>query len=161
MAKHRNAVSDACRGINVASTCNAGGSSSLHTRLNAAARFMQPLKCEAPNLKTSQRFLQHASNTQHTQALARQAHRSTTRAPLQPHLHFLHAAPCHTLHHHLSPAPRHAGHVRIGRRGGQSLARERDTGDHEAHSPTRRTFRDNAAEGRQRWLPTVLAERRS
>ena len=46
--------------------------------------------------------------------------------------------------------------MRIGRRSGQSLARERHTGEQEAHSPTRRTFRDNAAEGRQRWLPTVI-----
>jgi hypothetical protein len=48
------------------------------------------------------------------------------------------------------------GHVRIGRRSDQSLARERHTGEHEAHSPKRRTFRNNAAEGRQRLLPTVL-----
>jgi hypothetical protein len=48
------------------------------------------------------------------------------------------------------------GHVRIGRRSGQSLARERHAGEHEAHSPTRRTFRDNAAEGQQRLLPTVM-----
>ncbi len=41
--------------------------------------------------------------------------------------------------------------------GGQSLARERRTGEHEAHSPTRRTFHDNAADGRQRLLQTVLA----
>ncbi len=40
MAKYRNAVSVCCRPQNVASTCNAGGSSSLHTRMNAAARFM-------------------------------------------------------------------------------------------------------------------------
>jgi MoxR-like ATPase len=51
------------------------------------------------------------------------------------------------------------GHVRIGRRSGQSLARKRHTGEHEAHSPTRRTFRDNAAEGRQRWLPTVMRKK--
>ena len=41
-------------------------------------------------------------------------------------------------------------------RSGQSLARERHTGEHEAHSPTRRTFRDNAAVGQQRLLPTVI-----
>jgi hypothetical protein len=40
MAKHRNAVSDFCRLQNVGSACNAGGSSSLHTRVNAAARLM-------------------------------------------------------------------------------------------------------------------------
>jgi hypothetical protein len=48
------------------------------------------------------------------------------------------------------------GYVRIVRRSGQSLARERHTGEHEAHSPTRRTFRDNVAEGWQRLLPTVM-----
>jgi hypothetical protein len=48
------------------------------------------------------------------------------------------------------------GHVRIGRYSGQSLARERRAGEHEAHSPTRRTFRDSAAEGEQRLLPTVM-----
>jgi hypothetical protein len=51
--------------------------------------------------------------------------------------------------------------VHIGRRSDQSLARERHTAEHEAqrHSPTRRTFRDNAAEGRQRWLPTVMRKK--
>jgi hypothetical protein len=126
--------------------------------MNAAARLMQPLRCAATHLKTSNCFLQHASNTQRTQALARQAQR-TARAPLQQHLHSPHATPRHTLHHHLSPAPRLVRHVRIGRRSDQSLARERHTGEHEAHSPTRRIFRDNAAEGRQRWLPTVMRKK--
>jgi len=51
------------------------------------------------------------------------------------------------------------GHVHIGRRSDQSLARERHTGEHDAHSPTRRTFRDNAAEGWQRLLPTVMRKK--
>ena len=80
MAKNRNAVSVPCRLQNVASACNAGGSSSLHTRMNAAARLMQPLRCAATHLKTSHRFLQHASNTQRTQALARQAQRTAQHA---------------------------------------------------------------------------------
>jgi hypothetical protein len=80
MAKHRSAVSVYCRGKNAASACNAGGSSSLHTRMNAAARLMQPLQCTATDLKTSQRLLQHASITQRTQALARQAQRTAQRA---------------------------------------------------------------------------------
>jgi hypothetical protein len=46
--------------------------------------------------------------------------------------------------------------VHIGRRSGKSLARERHTAEHEAHSPLRRTFRDNAAEGQQSLLPTVM-----
>ncbi len=78
MTKHRNAVSVFCRVQNVAPACNAGGCSSLHTRMNAAARLMQPLRCAATHLKTSQCLLQHASNTQRTQALARQAHRTWT-----------------------------------------------------------------------------------
>ena len=80
MAKHRSAVSVFCRLQNVVSACNAGGSSSLHTRMNAAARLMQPLRCAATHLKTSNRFLQHASNTQRTQALARQAQRTAQHA---------------------------------------------------------------------------------
>ena len=43
MAKHRNAVSVFCRLHNVGSDCNAGGSSSLRTRMKFAARLMQPL----------------------------------------------------------------------------------------------------------------------
>ena len=62
MAKHRNAVSVFCRVQNIASACNAGGSSSLHTRMNAAARLMQPLRCAATHLKIRQRSLQHALN---------------------------------------------------------------------------------------------------
>ena len=80
MTKHRNAVSVFCRLHNVASACNAGGSSSLHTTMNAAARLMQPLRCAATHLKTSNRFLHHASNTQRTQELARQAQRTAQHA---------------------------------------------------------------------------------
>ncbi len=80
VAKHRNAVSVHCRVPNVGSTCNAGGSSSLHTRMNAAARLMQPLRCAATHLEISQHLLQHASNTQRTQALARQAQRTAQQA---------------------------------------------------------------------------------
>jgi hypothetical protein len=128
--------------------------------MNAAARLMQPLRCAAMHLKTSYRFLQHASkHTAHASTGTTSEAHSTARAPLQPHLHFLHATPSHTLHHHLSPAPRHVGHVHIGRRSGQSLARECHTAEHEAHSPTRRTFRDNAAEGWQLWLPTVMRKK--
>jgi hypothetical protein len=80
MAKHRKAVSVFSRVQNVASACNAGGSSSLNKRINAAARLMQPLRCAATHLKISHRFLQHASNTQRTQALARQAQRTSQHA---------------------------------------------------------------------------------
>ncbi len=80
MAKHRNAVSIPCRAHNVASTCNAGCSSSLHTRMNAAARLMQVLRCAATHLKTSHRFLEHASNAQRRQPLARQAQRTAQHA---------------------------------------------------------------------------------
>jgi hypothetical protein len=82
MAKHRSAVSVFCRFQNVGSACNAGGSSSLHTRMNAAARLMQTMRCLSTDLKNSQRSLQHASNTQaqRTQALARQAQRTAQHA---------------------------------------------------------------------------------
>ena len=80
MAKNRNAVSVFCRVQNVASACNAGGSSSLHTTMNAAARLMQPLPCAATHLKTSQHLLQHASNTQWRQALAGQVQRTAQHA---------------------------------------------------------------------------------
>jgi hypothetical protein len=151
MAKHRNTISVRCRVQNVASACNAGGSSSLHQRITATARLMRLLRCAAAHLKTSQRFLQHTSNTQH----------NTSRAPLQLHLHSLHATPRHTLHNHLSPAPHTVRHVHIGRRGGQSTARERHTGEHEAHSPTRRIFNENGAEGQQRLLPADFVTPRS
>ncbi len=80
MAKHRSTVSFFCRLHNVASACNAGGSSSLHTTMNATARLMQPLRCAASHLKASHGFLQHASNTKRTQALARQAQRTAQHA---------------------------------------------------------------------------------
>jgi hypothetical protein len=57
MAKHRNDVAVLCRVQNVASACNAGGSSSLHKKMKAAARLMQPLRCAATHLKTSHRLL--------------------------------------------------------------------------------------------------------
>ncbi len=51
--KHRSAVSVFCRFQNFASACNAGGSSSLHTRMNATARLMQQLRCTASCQRTS------------------------------------------------------------------------------------------------------------
>jgi hypothetical protein len=80
MAKHQNAVSVFCRLHNVGPDCNAGGSSSLRTRMKAAARLMQPLRCGATDLKTSQRLLQHASNTQRRQAVAGEAQCTAQRA---------------------------------------------------------------------------------
>jgi hypothetical protein len=80
MAKQRSAVSVFCRLQNVGSVFNAGCSSSLHTRMNVTARLMQPLRCAATDLKTSRRFLQHASNTKSTKALAGQAQRTAQHA---------------------------------------------------------------------------------
>ncbi len=162
MAKHRSAVAVFCQLQNIASACNAGGSSSLHTRMNAAVRLMQPLRCGATHLKTSQRCLQHASyHTAHASTGTTSAAHSTARAPLQPHLHSLYATPRHTLHYPGSPAPRRlVDHVHTGRRGGQSLARERHTAEHAAYSPTRTIYRENGAEGRQRCLPTVQSLRK-
>ncbi len=139
MAKYRNAVSVICRPHNVASVCNAGGSSSLHTRMNPAARLMQPLRCAATHLKISQRLLQHASNKQGTQKKfastgTKSAAHSTARAPLQPHLHSPDATPRHTLHDPPSPAQRRPkDHVNTGRRGGQSTVCGRHASAHEAH----------------------------
>jgi hypothetical protein len=48
--------------------------------MNAAARLIQPLRCAATQLKTIHCFLQHESNTQRTQALARQAQRTAQKA---------------------------------------------------------------------------------
>jgi hypothetical protein len=162
MAKNRNAVSVCCRLHNIGSACNAGGSSSLHTRmkrrdaLDASAAKRSNAPQNQPPFPAAR-----VKYTAHTSTGTTSAAHSSARAPLQPHLHFLHATPRHTLHHHLSPAPRHEGRVHIGRRSGQSLARKRHTGEHEVHSPivTRRTFRDNAAEGRQRLLPTVVRKK--
>ena len=50
-------------------------------------------------------------------------------------------------------------HVHIGSRSGQSTACKRHKWEHEAHSPTRSTFRDNAAEWRQRLLPTMMRKK--
>jgi hypothetical protein len=72
IAKHRSEVSFFCRVQNVLSACNAGGSSSLHARMNAEACLMQPLRGTATDLKTGQRFLHQESNTQRKQELALQ-----------------------------------------------------------------------------------------
>jgi hypothetical protein len=97
-------------------------------------------------------------HTAHASTGSPSATHSTARAPLQQHLHFLHATPRHTLHHKLRPAPYRPGdHVHTARCSGQSMARERHTPEHAAHSPTRRILRRNGAEGQQRFLTTALA----
>ena len=53
MTKHRNAVFVFCRLHNIASACNAGGSSSLPIRMNAAARLIQPLQWQLRTSKPS------------------------------------------------------------------------------------------------------------
>jgi hypothetical protein len=165
VANHVLAVSCSCRIRNVAGSnrffCNAGGSSSLHTRMKVAARLMRPLRCAATHLKSSHRLLQQASNTQRAQTVAGKAQRTAQHArALQPHLHFPRATPRHTLHHQLSPAPRTVRHAYIGRRGGQSTARERHTAENVAHSTARTILRENGAEGRRRCLPTVQSLRK-
>jgi hypothetical protein len=155
MAKHRSAVSDLYWPENVGSACN----SSLHKNerrcaLDAAAG----MQSNAPQNQLALAAERVKHTAQASTGTTSAAH-STARAPLQPHLHFLHATPRHTLHHHLNPDPWHAGHVHIGRRKGKSLAHERRTGQHETHSPTRRTFRDYGAKGRQRSLPTVMLKK--
>ncbi len=51
--------------------------------------------------------------------------------------------------------------MHIGWRSGQSLARDGHTAEHEAHSDTWKTFREDGADERQRFLLMVLAARRS
>ena len=159
MQNHRNAVSFAGRLQNIGciTACNAVGSSSLYTRMNAAARLMQPLRCTATHLKISQRFLQHASNVQHTQALTRQRQR-TARAPLQQHLHFLHATPRHALHNPRSTTshPYLPYHAHTGRRGDESTARGQHAAAHDAHWHTRRKLCGHVTEGRRRFFPMPL-----
>ena len=62
MAYHGSAVSNSCRFTNA--PCNAGGSGSLQTRMNAAARLIQPLQRRRTHFKINQCFLQQASYTQ-------------------------------------------------------------------------------------------------
>ncbi len=99
-------------------------------------------------------------HTAHASTGTTSAAHCTARALLQPHLHFFHATPRHTLHHHLGPAtPLAVLHVHIGRRSGQSLAREHHAAEHDAHSPTRRTLINNGAKGRQRLLPKAMLKK--
>ena len=96
-------------------------------------------------------------HTAHASTGTTSAAHSTARAPLQQHLHFLHATPRHTLHYPRSPAPRRpVHHVHTGRRGGQSTARGRHAAAHDAHWHTRRKLREHVAEGRRRFFPMPL-----
>jgi hypothetical protein len=52
MAKHRSAVSTTNRVLNADCTYGGVGSSSLHTRMNAVARLMQPLRCRIAQQRT-------------------------------------------------------------------------------------------------------------
>ncbi len=78
---------------------------------------------------------------------------STARAPLQPHLHFPHATPRHTLHYHpFADIRRPVEHVYTGR--GQSTARSHHAAEHYAHWHTRGKLGEHVTEGR-RWLIRV------
>ncbi len=156
MAKHRSTVSLFCRTQNVGSACNAGGSSSLHTRINAAACLIHSNGPEnLPPFPSA--GVRHKANASTGTPSA--AH-STAHAPLQPHLHFLHATPRHTLHYPRSPAPRRpVDHVHTGRRGNQTLARERHTAEHNAQSTTREKRAENVTEGRRWFLQTVMLKK--
>jgi hypothetical protein len=84
----------------------------------------------------------------------------SARSPLQPHLHFHHTTPRHTLHHHLSPAAQHTA-LRDMMCVSEGAVASRwhanaTQGSMEAHSPTQRSFRDNAIEVQQCLLPTVM-----
>ena len=89
----------------------------------------------------------------------RSAVHSTARAPLQPHLHFLHATPNHTLHHRPFPEiSRPVEHVHTSRRWDQSTARSRHASEHYAHWHTRGKLGEHVTEGQRRFLmvPTPL-----
>jgi CRISPR/Cas system endoribonuclease Cas6 (RAMP superfamily) len=129
--------------------------------MTAAARLTPPQLYAATHLKSSHRFLKHASNTQRTHALALFSTTGraniTARAPLQQHLHFLHATPHHKLHYPRSPAPRRpVHHVHTGDRGGQSTARGRQAAAHVADCHTRRKLRQHVTEGRRRLFSMPL-----
>ncbi len=72
---------------NVEFVCNVGGSSSLHTTMNTTARLlMQPLRCAATHLKTSQRILEHVSTHSarkhlHDKRIAQHSTRAAAAAP--------------------------------------------------------------------------------
>ncbi len=149
MAKYRHTVSFFCRLQNVGSACNTGGSSSLRKRINAEARLM---RSDRPgNLPAF--AAARVKHTAHASTGTTSAAHSTARAPLQQHLHFLHATPRHTLHYPRSPAPRRpVHHVHTGRRSGQSTARGRHTREHSAQSTARGKIADDITEGRRRFL---------
>ena len=158
MAKHRNAVSFPCRLQNVGSACNAGGGSSLHTRIkrysarDAAAAMRSNAPQNQPPFPAAR-----VKHTAHARAGMTSAAHSTARAPLQPHLHSPHATPRHTLHCPPSPALRRpVHHVHTGRRGDQSTARSRHAAAHDAHRHTRRKLRERVAEGQRRFFPMPL-----
>ena len=78
---------------------------------------------------------------------------STARAPLQSHLHFLHATPRHTLHYRPFPAIRRpVEHEHTGRRWDQSTARKGHAAEHYAHWDTRGKLGEHVTEGRQQFL---------
>ena len=84
---------------------------------------------------------------------------STARAPLQPHLHFPHATPRHTLHYRPFPQIRRpVEHADTGRRWDQSTARSRHASEHYAHWHTRGKLGEHVTEGQRRFLmvPTPL-----
>jgi hypothetical protein len=87
MANHRSAVSVSCRHQNVESACNAGGSNSLHKKMKAAARLMQP-HCDAHQLTSkpatvscSTRQTHRARKQWHDKRSAQQSTRAAAAAP--------------------------------------------------------------------------------
>ncbi len=154
MAKHghRSAVSCFCRVQNVGSACNAGGSSSLHRRMNATARMMQTLAAMRRNRPQTQppfpaAVLHVYTRVKHTvqasTGITSAAH-SSARAPLQPHLYFLHATPRHTLHYPRSPAPRRPGPVEITYTPAGAVASRRHAVATQPHMTVRRALAHTA-----------------
>jgi hypothetical protein len=158
MAKHRNAVFFPCRLQNVGSACNAGGSSSLHTRIKrySAHDAAAAMRSDAPQNQPAFAAA-HVKYREDASSGTTSAAHSTARAPLQPHLYSPHLTPRHTLHYPPSTAPcRPVDHVHTGRRGGQSTARGRHAAAHDAHWHTRRQLREHVAEGQRRFFQMPL-----
>ena len=123
-----------------------------HNALDAAAAMRSNAPQNQPAFPAAR-----VKHTAHASTGTTSAADSTARAPLQQHLHFLHATTGHTLHYPRSPAPsRPVNHVNSGRCGGQSTARSRQAAAHDAHWHTRRKLRQHVVERWRRFFSMPL-----
>ena len=158
MAKNPSADTLVCRFQNVGAATNAGGSSSLShydTALIAETGMRGNTPENYPAFAAAR--VKHKRQAIIGTITSNTAAFSTARAPLQQHLHFLHATPRHTLHYPPSPARRRpVHHVHTGRRGSQSMARGRSAAAHDAHWNTRQKLREHVSKRRRRHFPMPL-----